>query len=60
MAEKKLRVHGTVKEKLELYQYKQDHPTVRVSAYLIFHTVLRIIFRGPIIWKLRPQSASLG
>ena len=36
MAEKKTRVHGTVKEKLELYQYKQDHPTVRVSAYLIF------------------------
>ena len=25
-----------MKEKLELYQYKQDHPTVRVSAYLIF------------------------
>ena len=36
MAEKKTRVHGMVKEKLELYQYKQDHPTVRVSAYLIF------------------------
>ena len=36
MAEKKTRVHGMVKEKLELYQYKQDHPTVRGSAYLIF------------------------
>ena len=34
MAEKKTRVHGMVKEKLELY--KQDHPTVRVSAYFIF------------------------
>ena len=33
MAEKKREF--TVKEKLELYQYKQNHPTVRVSAYLI-------------------------